>query len=48
MLEATRDQPLCNAVAPETGINGEQKKMKVKLEDAVLPGDTIVVPQRFF
>jgi polysaccharide biosynthesis/export protein len=28
--------------------NGEQKKMKVKLEDALLPGDTIVVPQRFF
>jgi polysaccharide export outer membrane protein len=29
-------------------VNGEQKKMKVKLEDALLPGDTIVVPQRFF
>ena len=29
-------------------VNGEQKKLKVKLEDALLPGDTIVVPQRFF
>ena len=29
-------------------VNGEQKKIKVKLEDALLPGDTIVVPQRFF
>ena len=29
-------------------VNGEQKKMKVKLEEQLLPGDTIVVPQRFF
>lgn len=29
-------------------VNGEQKKLKVKLEDPLLPGDTIVVPQRFF
>ena len=29
-------------------VNGEQKKIKVKLEEQVLPGDTIVVPQRFF
>lgn len=29
-------------------VNGEQKKIKVKLEDPLLPGDTIVVPQRFF
>jgi polysaccharide export outer membrane protein len=29
-------------------IKGEQKKLKVKLEDPLLPGDTIVVPQRFF
>ena len=29
-------------------VNGEQKKIKVKLEDQLLPGDTIVVPQRFF
>jgi polysaccharide export outer membrane protein len=29
-------------------VNGEQKKMKVKLEDELRPGDTIVVPQRFF
>jgi len=29
-------------------VNGEQKKIKVKLEEQLLPGDTIVVPQRFF
>src|SRR5687768_6574915 len=29
-------------------VNGEQKKMKVKLEETLLPGDAIVVPQRFF
>ena len=29
-------------------VDGAQKKIKVKLEDQVLPGDTIVVPQRFF
>jgi polysaccharide export outer membrane protein len=29
-------------------VNGEQRKLRVKLEDALRPGDTIVVPQRFF
>jgi polysaccharide export outer membrane protein len=29
-------------------VKGQQKKLKVKLGDALLPGDTIVVPQRFF
>ena len=29
-------------------VNGEQKELKVTLEDSLLPGDTIVVPQRFF
>jgi len=29
-------------------VNGEQKKLKVKLDEALLPGDTIVVPARFF
>lgn len=29
-------------------VNGVQKKMKVKLEATLQPGDTIVVPQRFF
>jgi len=29
-------------------VNGEQKKMKVKLDETLQPGDTIVVPQRFF
>jgi len=29
-------------------VNGKQKKLKVKLDEALLPGDTIVVPARFF
>jgi polysaccharide export outer membrane protein len=29
-------------------VNGEKKEMKVKLGDLVLPGDTIIVPERFF
>lgn len=29
-------------------IKGERKSIRVKLDDFVLPGDTIVVPQRFF
>lgn len=29
-------------------VNGEQRKLKVRLEETLLPGDTIVVPQRFF
>jgi polysaccharide export outer membrane protein len=29
-------------------VNGEKKEIKVKLTDLVQPGDTIVVPERFF
>lgn len=29
-------------------VKGERKSIKVKLDDTVLPGDTIIVPQRFF
>jgi polysaccharide export outer membrane protein len=29
-------------------VNGEKKELKVKLSDLVQPGDTIVVPERFF
>lgn len=29
-------------------VNGEKKEIKVKLSDLVLPGDTIIVPERFF
>jgi polysaccharide biosynthesis/export protein len=29
-------------------VNGEQTEMRVQLTDAVRPGDTIVVPERFF
>ena len=29
-------------------VNGVKKEIKVKLTDLVQPGDTIVVPERFF
>jgi len=29
-------------------VDGEEKELKVKLTDLVQPGDTIVVPERFF
>jgi polysaccharide export outer membrane protein len=29
-------------------VNGERKEIKVQLSDSVLPGDTVVVPERFF
>ncbi len=29
-------------------VNGERKKMKVSIYDEVMPGDTIIVPRRFF
>ncbi len=29
-------------------VDGEKKELKVKLSDLVLPGDTIIVPERFF
>ena len=29
-------------------VNGAKKKIKVKLDDVIRPGDTIVVPERFF
>ena len=29
-------------------VNGEKKELKVKLTDVVRPGDTIIVPERFF
>jgi polysaccharide export outer membrane protein len=29
-------------------VNGAKKKIRVKLDDLVQPGDTIVVPERFF
>ena len=31
-----------------TGDNGEKKTIKAKLEDVILPGDTVVVPERYF
>ena len=29
-------------------VNGQKKELKVKLTDIVLPGDTIIVPERYF
>ena len=29
-------------------VNGEKKEIKVKLTDVVRPGDTIIVPERYF
>jgi len=29
-------------------VNGEKKEIKVKLTDVVVPGDTVVVRERFF
>src|SRR5258707_1057401 len=29
-------------------VNGEKKELKVKLTDLVKPGDTVMVPERFF
>lgn len=29
-------------------VHGEKKELKVKITDVVLPGDTIIVPERFF
>ena len=29
-------------------VDGEKKEVKVKLTDLVQPGDTIIVPERFF
>jgi polysaccharide export outer membrane protein len=37
-----------NRVAVVRVVNEDKKEMKVKLTDTVLPGDTIVVPERFF
>ena len=29
-------------------VDGEKKELKVKLTDLVKPGDTIIVPERYF
>jgi hypothetical protein len=29
-------------------VKGEKKELKVKLTDLVKPGDTIIVPERYF
>jgi polysaccharide export outer membrane protein len=37
-----------NRIEIQRTVKGERKKFKVALTDIVLPGDTIVVPQRYF
>ena len=37
-----------NRVAVVRVVDGRKKEVKVKLTDIVQPGDTIVVPERFF
>jgi polysaccharide export outer membrane protein len=29
-------------------VNGDKKKVRVKLNDLVRPGDTVIVPERYF
>lgn len=42
------DRGALNRVKIVRVVNGKKKEFKVKLTDEVLPGDTIVVPQRFY
>ena len=42
------DRGALNRVKIVRVVNGERKERKVKLTEEVLPGDTIVVPQRFY
>jgi polysaccharide export outer membrane protein len=42
------DRGALNRVRIIRVVNGQKKELKVKLTDEVLPGDTIVVPQRFY
>jgi len=37
-----------NRVAVVRVVNGKKQEVKVKLSDIVQPGDTIVVPERYF
>ena len=42
------DRGALNRVRIVRIVKGEKKEIKVKLSDVVLPGDTLVVPERFF
>jgi polysaccharide biosynthesis/export protein len=42
------DRGALNRVRIVRVVNGEKKEIKVTLSDTVQPGDTIVVPERFF
>jgi polysaccharide export outer membrane protein len=42
------DRGASNRIRISRIVKGEKKEIKVKLTDRVLPGDTIIVPERFF
>ena len=42
------DRGATNRIKIVRVVNGEKKEIKVKLRDLVLPGDTIIVPEKYF
>ena len=42
------DRGATNRIKIVRVVNGEKVELKVKLTDLVLPGDTIIVPEKFF
>jgi polysaccharide export outer membrane protein len=42
------DRGATNRIKIARIVNGEKQEIKVKLTDRVLPGDTIIVPEKFF
>jgi len=44
----TTENAAMNRIEIRRIVNGEEKKIRVKLTDLVQPGDTIVVPERYF
>ena len=42
------DRGATNRIKIARIVNGEKQEIKVKLTDRVLPGDTIIVPEKYF
>jgi polysaccharide export outer membrane protein len=42
------DRGATNRVRIARVVNGEKRELKVKLSDMVLPGDTIIIPEKYF
>ena len=42
------DRGATNRIRIVRVVNGEKRELKVKLTDPVLPGDTIIVPEKYF